>query len=454
MYKYFLFILLALQIKYKRHRLIFLSPLFLSQRYMKNLYVLVLIFATTLHLWAQRTEMNEMFDSEVFPTEKWTFIPSIDENVWKQEKHPSNVYRKMAISCSNYKRTSSSFLISRKIAFTKADNYILEFQEKISYSGEPQFLRIHLLSQPNPKNVIQTLADFKLLSNFQEFELKRINFSPYSNDSFYIAFECYTNGNQMGSLILDNILLKGCNQEALVSLSRSPSWDASPPANLTFAWSSVCNAAGYTISYGDNAPDFNNLAKDLDLGNINTHTPKNLIPDKSYGWAIRAYNSSQATIFASDINPFKTEKMWEYCSCASASQDFAYISEVRIGAFYNNDDKADFFKSYGNAPVPCVRKDSISFSINLSNSNKDEYISLFADWNFDGDFKDAGEYVLTGETKTGEFKGRFYVPENAKEGLTKIRIKMGLNAGGSSPKEPCEAFYMAGETEDYQIFVK
>lgn len=423
---------------------------------MKFFYVLILIFATATNLWAQRTEMNEMFDGEKFPPEHWTCIPSLDENVWKQESHPSNTYgkRKMSVSCSNYKKTTASFLISKKIDFNTANNYILEFQEKISYNSEPQYLRVHLLSQPNPKNIIQTLGDFKLLSNFQDFELKRINFSPFTNDSFYLAFECYTNGDQMGSLILDNILLKGCNAEALVSLSRSPSWDASPPANLTFTWSSVCNAAGYTISYGNNAPLFDNLAKDLDLGNANIHSPKNLLPNQQYGWAIRAYNKEKATIFESDINPFKTETVWEYCSCASASKDFAYISEVRLGTYYNNDDKPSFFTDVTNAPTPCVQGDSVAFTLTIGNSNQDEYVSLFADWNCDGDFKDAGEFVLTGETKTGEYKNKFFIPTSAKEGLTKIRFKMGLNAGGSDVKEPCEAFYMAGETEDYRIMIQ
>ncbi len=423
---------------------------------MKNIYVFALIFASAFPAWAQRTEMNEMFDGEKFPPEHWTCVPTIDENVWKQESHPSNIYgkRRMSVSCNNYNRISSSFLISKKIGFTTANNYILEFQEKTSYNAAPQFLKIHLLSAPHPQKIIQTLADFKLLSNFETFDLKRINFSPFANDSFYLAFECYTSGNQMGALILDNILLKGCNEEALVSLSRSPSWDASPPANLSFAWSSVCNAAGYTISYGKNAPDFDDLAKGLELGNVNIHSPKNLLPNESYGWKIRAYNKEKNTIFESETNPFKTEKMWDYCNCASASTNFAYISEVKVGSFYNGDDKPSFFTDYKNVPVICQRQDSLPFSIIMGNSSDEAYISIFADWNFDGDFKDEWEYVLTEESKTGAFKGHFTIPATAKEGLTKIRIKMGLVAGGSEPKVPCDAFYMAGETEDYQIFVK
>ncbi|GDX53249.1 hypothetical protein LBMAG27_22960 [Bacteroidota bacterium] len=80
-----------------------------------------------------------------------------------------------------------------------------------------------------------------------------------------------------------------------------------------------------------------------------------------------------------------------------------------------------------------------------------DLITVYADWNQDLDFFDAGEsYILT-DNGGGNFTGNVDVPLTATLGITRLRVMMTYNVA----PEPCNAntsYY--GETEDYTINVQ
>ncbi|HRH64250.1 MAG TPA: hypothetical protein PLI68_13080, partial [Bacteroidia bacterium] len=47
---------------------------------------------------------------------------------------------------------------------------------------------------------------------------------------------------------------------------------------------------GYKLTFGDNAPNYNNIANNLDLGNVNVYVPTSLASNTTYGWKIVPYN--------------------------------------------------------------------------------------------------------------------------------------------------------------------
>lgn len=47
---------------------------------------------------------------------------------------------------------------------------------------------------------------------------------------------------------------------------------------------------GYKLTFGDNAPNYDNIANNLDLGNVNVYVPTSLASNTTYGWKIVPYN--------------------------------------------------------------------------------------------------------------------------------------------------------------------
>lgn len=80
-----------------------------------------------------------------------------------------------------------------------------------------------------------------------------------------------------------------------------------------------------------------------------------------------------------------------------------------------------------------------------------QFISIWVDWNNDGDFVDGGEAVYTsGGVQTIEGTGGFVVPAAQPLGTYRIRIRTHETV---SAINPCTLAYPTGETEDYRLVV-
>lgn len=80
-----------------------------------------------------------------------------------------------------------------------------------------------------------------------------------------------------------------------------------------------------------------------------------------------------------------------------------------------------------------------------------QFISMWVDWNNDGDFVDGGEAVYTsGGVQTIEGTGGFVVPAAQPLGTYRIRIRTHETV---SAINPCTLAYPTGETEDYRLVV-
>ena len=78
-----------------------------------------------------------------------------------------------------------------------------------------------------------------------------------------------------------------------------------------------------------------------------------------------------------------------------------------------------------------------------------EGYNVWADWNRDGDFADAGESVYVKALSTSALAtGAFTIPATASLGTTRLRVQMKYNANATA----CEAFSY-GEVEDYTLNV-
>jgi hypothetical protein len=81
------------------------------------------------------------------------------------------------------------------------------------------------------------------------------------------------------------------------------------------------------------------------------------------------------------------------------------------------------------------------------------FISVFIDWNSDGDFLDTGEKVYTtGNTATNDTSFGFIIPTSQSPGNYRMRVRT-RSYGDSSTIIACDTGYSTGEAEDFTISI-
>lgn len=146
-----------------------------------------------------------------------------------------------------------------------------------------------------------------------------------------------------------------------------------------------------------------------------------------------------------------------YCASAATGSTGTFISNVNIGSL-NNATAGDCGKKYNDltavsAPQLAIGQTiPIKVSYQTCSGTASTNISVYIDFNNDGDFDDAGELAAqtTGQasgTTATTFNGNIVVPATVKAGtFTRMRI---IAEDGAAPT-PCGT-YAAGETQDYRV---
>ena len=142
-----------------------------------------------------------------------------------------------------------------------------------------------------------------------------------------------------------------------------------------------------------------------------------------------------------------------YCASKGTSQAYEYVKLVQLGNI-NRTSGADGGYYNGTAigtSVAAGSSQTITYQTGFTGTGYAEYFRIYADWNQDGDFIDAGE-TLVSTTNTAVVttsrSATFTVPTTAKNGTTRLRIVM----SDASATNYCGS-YSYGETEDYSVTV-
>ena len=142
-----------------------------------------------------------------------------------------------------------------------------------------------------------------------------------------------------------------------------------------------------------------------------------------------------------------------YCASKGTSQAYEYVKLVQIGNI-NRTSGADGGYYNGTAistSVAAGSSQTISYQTGFTGTGYAEYFRIYADWNQDGDFIDAGENLVSSTNTavvTTVRSASFTVPTTAKNGPTRLRVVMSDNSATNN----CGS-YSYGETEDYTISV-
>ncbi|MEZ5014074.1 MAG: MopE-related protein [Chitinophagales bacterium] len=230
--------------------------------------------------------------------------------------------------------------------------------------------------------------------------------------------------------------------------------------NTTLSWSATALASGYYLNLGTNAPDYDNILNHADVGVALTYTAM-LTASTTYGWKVIPYNIyGEAT--GCSTSTFTTGTSTCYCipvylesSCGSEDyiNDFSTsggavnISNTGTGCSggaYN-------YTYFSTKTVTATQGDIIGVSMQSGPDYAEGY-AIWCDWNNDGDFDDAGEYVFHSDFATTTIvNGSFQVPVSATPGLLRMRVRCAYNYVPAE-NTACTTFN-EGETEDYNIQV-
>lgn len=229
-------------------------------------------------------------------------------------------------------------------------------------------------------------------------------------------------------------------------------------SNVTLSWDIAPYATGYKISIGNNAPNYNNVANNVDLGNALTYSAL-LANSTFYKWKLRPYNELG---FATGCvqNSFTTASSVCYCkpkfiepNCVSLDfiDDFSTSGAVVDISNMNTNCAGDVdnYSYYSGLTIVANQGSTFNFSVKSGDDYEQGY-GIWVDWNIDGDFDDADEFVFQSVAPTTAIvNGLIVVPETAVIGTTRLRVRAFYNELPLA-SQAC-AVWNEGESEDYNI---
>ncbi len=132
-----------------------------------------------------------------------------------------------------------------------------------------------------------------------------------------------------------------------------------------------------------------------------------------------------------------------YCASQGNTQQDEYIGRVRI-ADLDNASGATGYSDFTSLTANLTAGATVNVILTptYTGTAYSEYWTIWIDYNYDGDFTDAGEEVFTGNGNT-EISGSFTVQAGIDQ-VTRMRVTMKYGSAAT----PCEAFTY-GEVEDY-----
>ncbi len=227
----------------------------------------------------------------------------------------------------------------------------------------------------------------------------------------------------------------GCTQSAAANV-------AGPPPLLAQA---TIGADGQTVSIAAQGglPPYQFLWPDGSTGNEGT-----MLAPGGYLVTVTDANDCATTVDFEIVPPPSGD-----CISQGANAAFNWIEKVQLGNIINHSGNNGGYASFAeDSALQLEVEAGQSFNLSLwpgffSNAFLVNWIA-WIDLNDDGDFEDAGEYILPIASSSGNLSFTLSIPAGTSPGPKLLRIAM---AFGITPL-PCEGF-VYGEVEDYTIHV-
>jgi len=157
--------------------------------------------------------------------------------------------------------------------------------------------------------------------------------------------------------------------------------------------------------------------------------------------------------FVDDIKLEVTVPEIEYCE-AGATSGSELINDFSFGTITNNGSAlgTDGYQDWTTLSTNIVRNTSYGANITLSSGFAQDQCRIWIDWNQNGDFGDSDELVYESGIGSGPFSGNITVPNTAKIGDTRMRVRVWDTSDQLIAGAPC-GNEKWGEVEDYTVTV-
>ncbi|MDY2587806.1 M14 family zinc carboxypeptidase [Winogradskyella aquimaris] len=184
-----------------------------------------------------------------------------------------------------------------------------------------------------------------------------------------------------------------------------------------------------------------------------------LNPLTDYEVQVRSKCTSTTSNFSPSVS-FTTTDL-TYCNASGSTIADEYIGGVTLNGTLNNTSStttsgySDFTGSYIFEPIQIGSSgNSISISKFWTGPQYNEAVSVWIDFNRDGDFNDSGEKVFeSGASQVTPVSGTFSIPIAASGGNTRMRVILTyFSTAGTIQNDPCATFQY-GEVEDYDLYL-
>ena len=215
----------------------------------------------------------------------------------------------------------------------------------------------------------------------------------------------------------------------------------------SFSMSTTSPLVGQAVTFTNTSTNASSISWSFPNGNPANSTANN----PSVTWNTAGTYTVQLTATNSEGSTTQTATITvsapvNYCTASAQITTSEHITNVTLGSINNNTGSSGY-GNYTSQSATVTRGSSQSFSITPSVSWSGSKLSIWVDWNQDGDFDDSGEArVING---TGTYMGSLSVPSNATIGSTRMRIRLSY---GNALSTPCGNGW-TGEVEDYTIVV-
>lgn len=164
---------------------------------------------------------------------------------------------------------------------------------------------------------------------------------------------------------------------------------------------------------------------------------------------VRVFNENDCNKLTNSLKITVLDNSLKYCENASENSDSEWISTVRI-ADYEKQSGASNYTDNTNEFIQIKKEQIYTLEVEIGYEGHayKENLSVFIDWNEDGDFDDAEELIALKTREKYKVRTNFQVPQGTLLGEKRMRIVLSY---GNFPM-PCGRF-LFGESEDYTLTV-
>lgn len=280
------------------------------------------------------------------------------------------------------------------------------------------------------------------------------------------TFDCDDLGTpQMVTLTVTDDEGQAASCTAIVTLTHD-----TPPANVVV---SAVTGSSATVSWDDAGADSYEVrfresgmtTWTTQTGIAGTSTTLNsLTSETQYDAEVRAECNGDFTSFSVTVNFTTLETVLNYCPSFGTRTSFEWIENVTLEDIDNTSGANGGYANFRTNLNQGFTTDLIIGTTPLFSLNKEfdngtgynESVSVWIDFNKNGDFSDSGEQVIREGANTADLVNEPFlnaIPNGASTGTTTMRVAMKyFGTAGTFNNDPCSQF-QDGEVEDYTVTI-